>query len=222
MRVTAPDGLELEVTVEGSGEPVVLLHGWPDSSRLWRHQIEALTAAGRRVIAPDLRGMGGSDRPASVEGYRVKHAVADVLAVLDAVGAPQADVVGHDFGAAVAWATASFVPDRVRRLAVLSVGHPLAFRAAGLDQRALSWYMLLFQFEGVAEAVVRRARRGVPGQPSRPRRDPRRAARAGTAHRDASVGTAPTPIRAGWSGRRRTCRRSRCRCSASGAAATSR
>jgi pimeloyl-ACP methyl ester carboxylesterase len=151
MRVTAPDGLALEVKVVGSGEPVVLLHGWPDSSRLWRHQIEALAAAGRQVIAPDLRGMGGSDRPTSVEGYRVKHAVGDVLAILDAVGAQQADVVGHDFGAAIAWATASFVPDRVRRLAVLSVGHPLAFRAAGLEQRMLSWYMLLFQFEGVAE-----------------------------------------------------------------------
>jgi pimeloyl-ACP methyl ester carboxylesterase len=151
MRVTAPDGLALEVTVVGSGEPVILLHGWPDSSRLWRHQIEALAAAGRKVIAPDLRGMGGSDRPTSVEGFRVKHAVDDVLAILDALDVPQADVVGHDFGAAIAWATASFVPDRVRRLAVLSVGHPLAFRAAGLEQRKLSWYMLLFQFEGVAE-----------------------------------------------------------------------
>jgi pimeloyl-ACP methyl ester carboxylesterase len=153
MRVTGDGGVELEVWVDGpdDGRPVLLMHGWPDSHELWRHQVAALTDAGFRTIAPDLRGFGASDKPDGVEPYLLKHTVVDMLAVLDAVGVTRADVVAHDWGAAAAWGLVAFVPDKVDRFVTLSVGHPRAFRDAGIRQRMLSWYMLLFQFEGVAE-----------------------------------------------------------------------
>jgi pimeloyl-ACP methyl ester carboxylesterase len=148
------NGAEFEVDVAGDGPAVVLLHGWPDSHRLWRAQIPELHAAGFRTIAPDQRGMGESFAPAAVEEYALTTLVGDVLGIMDALGVERAHVVGHDWGAAVAWGLASFVPDRVERLVVLSVGHPAAFSGAGFEQRQKSWYMLLFQFVGIAEEWI--------------------------------------------------------------------
>jgi pimeloyl-ACP methyl ester carboxylesterase len=150
MRVDV-NGTGIEVQVEGEGRPVVLLHGFPDSHRLWRNQVPALRDAGFQVIVPDLRGYGGSDKPADVESYSIPFLAADVLGVLDHLGIERAHVVGHDWGAALAWAIAAFAPERVDHLVALSVGHPGAFVAAGLPQREKSWYMLLFQFTGIAE-----------------------------------------------------------------------
>src|SRR5438067_8791501 len=142
-------GIEFEVT--GEGRDVVLLHGFPDSGRLWRNQVPALVEAGCRVVVPDQRGYGKSDKPADVPSYGIPFLVGDVVAVLDELGIERASVVGHDWGAAVAWVLASLVPDRVERLVALSVGHPASFGDAGFEQREKSWYMLLFQFEGIAE-----------------------------------------------------------------------
>ena len=144
-------GIIYDVHGADDGIPVVLLHGFPDTARLWRNQIPALTAAGYRAIAPDLRGYGRSDKPEGVDAYGLLLLAGDVLAVLDDAGVQQARVVGHDWGAALAWVVATAAADRVDRLAVLSVGHPLAFRGGGMPQRERSWYMLLFQFEGIAE-----------------------------------------------------------------------
>jgi pimeloyl-ACP methyl ester carboxylesterase len=146
-------GVKIHVDIHGpdGGVPVLLLHGFPDTGRLWSKQIGPLTAAGYRVIVPDQRGYGRSDKPEAVASYSVAFLAADVAAILDAAGVEKAHVVGHDWGAAVAWAVAIFAPQRVDRLAVLSVGHPLAFAGAGLPQREKSWYMLLFQFEDIAE-----------------------------------------------------------------------
>jgi pimeloyl-ACP methyl ester carboxylesterase len=143
--------LNVEITGPDEGRPVVLLHGFPDSSRLWTKQVSALAGAGYRVIVPDQRGYGQSDKPAEVDAYNIVLLAADIVAVLDQVGVEKASIVGHDWGSAVAWTTAAFAPERVDRLVALSVGHPLAFGGAGLEQREKSWYMLLFQFEGVAE-----------------------------------------------------------------------
>jgi pimeloyl-ACP methyl ester carboxylesterase len=145
------NGIGLEVQDEGSGPPVLLMHGWPDSHRLWRHQVGALTDAGYRCIAPDMRGFGDSDRPAEVGAYALPLIAGDVLGVLDQLGIDRAHVVGHDWGAALAWALAALAPDRVDHLVAMSVGHLTSFREAGWEQREKSWYMLLFQFEGVAE-----------------------------------------------------------------------
>jgi pimeloyl-ACP methyl ester carboxylesterase len=150
MRVEV-DGVGIEFDVTGEGRDVVLLHGFPDSGRLWRHQVPALVDAGCRVIVPDQRGYGRSDKPSAVEAYSIPFLVGDVLAVLDSLGVERASVVGHDWGAAVTWGLASLVPDRADRVVALSVGHPSSFANAGFEQREKSWYMLLFQFQGVAE-----------------------------------------------------------------------
>ncbi|MEO5678444.1 MAG: alpha/beta hydrolase, partial [Acidimicrobiales bacterium] len=113
--------------------------------------VPALAAAGFRVVTPDLRGFGRSDKPEAVDAYNMLFLAGDVLAVLDSLGASRAHVVGHDWGAGLAWGLAALAPERVDHLVALSVGHPTAFRAAGLAQQVRSWYMLLFQFPDVAE-----------------------------------------------------------------------
>ena len=144
------DGVGLHYEVTGEGRPVLLVHGFPDTGALWRHQVDALAGAGYQVVVPDLRGYGRSDKPAGVEAYSVLNLVGDALAVLDDAGIERAHVVGHDWGAAVAWTLGIFAPDRVDHLVVLSVGHPSTFLRT-FEQREKSWYMLLFQFEGLAE-----------------------------------------------------------------------
>ncbi|HET6530291.1 MAG TPA: alpha/beta hydrolase [Actinoplanes sp.] len=141
----------LYVRDTGDGTPVVLLHGWPDTGDLWARQSRTLVAAGYRTIVPDLRGFGASDQPAEVSAYAAPAQVGDVVGIMDALGVDRAHLVGHDWGAAIAWMTAAYVPDRVRSVTALSVGHPEAFGTTGWRQRQLSWYMLLFQFPGVAE-----------------------------------------------------------------------
>jgi pimeloyl-ACP methyl ester carboxylesterase len=144
------NGISLHVENQGSGRPVLLLHGWPDSANLWRNQITFLVRNGFRAIAPDQRGFGRSDRPEGVAAYSLPNLVGDLVGILDAFGIETADVVGHDWGAAVAWFMAATRPDRVDKLVILSVPHPLAPRT--LRQREMSWYQLFFQFEGIAEA----------------------------------------------------------------------
>ena len=156
MRRIEGDGLTLAVRDEGEGPAVLLLHGFPDSSHLWRHQIPPLVEAGFRVIAPDLRGFGESGRPEAVEDYAIMRSLADVTAVLDALEVDRAHVVGHDWGAGLAWVVAGLAPERVDRLVVLSVGHPNAQRDPTLEERRRAWYMLFFQFAGVAEELLAR------------------------------------------------------------------
>ncbi len=150
MRVDV-SGVGIEYEASGEGQPVVLLHGFPDSGRLWRNQVPALAAAGFKVIVPDMRGYGRSDRPPHVAAYTMDLLVGDVLAVLDDAGAKRAHVVGHDWGAGVAWALASVAAGRVDQLVALSVGHPATFFADGFEQYEKSWYVLLFQVADVAE-----------------------------------------------------------------------
>jgi pimeloyl-ACP methyl ester carboxylesterase len=156
VRSISGDGVELAVLDEGEGQPVLLLHGFPDSSQGWRHQVPALVEAGLRVIAPDLRGFGASDKPDKVEEYAIGRSVADMVALLDETGVERAHLVGHDWGAGLAWSLAAFAPARVQRLVVLSVGHPETYREPSLEQREKSWYQLLFQFTGVAEELLTR------------------------------------------------------------------
>jgi pimeloyl-ACP methyl ester carboxylesterase len=146
----------LHVKVEGEGPTMLLLHGWPDTSALWSEMTPDLVAAGYRVVAPDLRGCGASDKPLELSSYEMHHLVGDVASVIDALGGAKVTLVGHDWGAALAWAVALFRPDLVERLVVVSVGHPNAFRSAGLAQQIKSWYTLLFSYEGVGEGFLRK------------------------------------------------------------------
>lgn len=106
------------------GDPLVILaHGWPESWYSWRHQIPVLAAAGYHVLAPDMRGFGKTTAPPGVDDYNILHLVADMVALVDAAGAEQAVIVGHDWGAVVAWHSALLHPDRFRAVAALSVPH---------------------------------------------------------------------------------------------------
>lgn len=139
------------------GRLVLLLHGFPQTSWSWRGVWPALAEAGYRVVAPDQRGYSPGARPDGVEAYRGPQLVADVVGMLDALGAPRADVVGHDWGAAVAWQLAGREPDRVRTLTAVSVPHPLAFVEAltiDADQRRRSLYMRDFGRPGYEHTLL--------------------------------------------------------------------
>ena len=150
------NGLNFEVADQGSGTPVVLLHGFPDTSEMWRHQVAALNAAGFRTIAPDMRGRGRSDRPAEVTDYALTKIVGDVTGIMDALRIQKAHVVGHDWGAVVAWGVAMFAPTRVDHLVAISVGAPGAAPPPTLEALQKSWYRILFLFEGIAEDLAQR------------------------------------------------------------------
>lgn len=147
--------IALNVVVEGAGPDVLLIHGFPDSHQVWRHQIPALVAAGHRVIAPDLRGFGDSDLAGSVSEYKLPKLVADMIAVLDALGVKQARVIAHDWGAVIGWQLAMRHPERVERYVALSVGHPTAYARGGLIQKLKAWYILFFQLRGLAEWLLK-------------------------------------------------------------------
>ncbi len=151
-------GTRLRYVVAGDGPLVVLLHGFPEFWYAWRRLLPALVRAGFRVAAPDLRGYGGSDKPPAVADYRVRLLAGDVAGLLDAEGADGADVVGHDWGAGVAWTYAMAHPQRLRRLAVLNGPHPVALlRGLRNPRQALrSWYMLAMQPPTLPELALRR------------------------------------------------------------------
>ncbi len=155
-RTIESNGLSHYVVDEGDGDPVILLHGFPDSADLWRFQVPALVGAGFRVIAPDLRGFGDTDKPVGVDNYVIFNAVADVLGIMNALDLERAHIVGHDFGAGVAWLIASVESARVDKVVVLAVGHPGAVSRPLFKQMQLSWYSFFFQFEGTAEAALMR------------------------------------------------------------------
>ncbi|MFG3042133.1 alpha/beta fold hydrolase [Streptomyces sp. NPDC048330] len=151
MRVQLSE-VALDVEVSGEGPAVLLVHGFPDSRHLWRGQVEALTAAGFRCVTPTLRGFGASDRPeGGPAAYHPAKHVGDLLQLLALLDVDRVHLVGHDWGSGIVQGLAGVVPDRVRSLSLLSVGHLAAIRDAGWEQKQRSWYMLLFQLAGVAE-----------------------------------------------------------------------
>lgn len=148
--------VRLHAVWAGTGPTAVLLHGFPQHWRCWRHQIAGLSEAGYRVVAPDLRGYGGSDKPHPVRAYRRRHLVADVIGLLDHLGEERVHLVGHDWGAMVAWYVAMAHPERLRTLSILNVPHPLRYLASLADpaQRRKSWYVFYFQLPGLAERMI--------------------------------------------------------------------
>ncbi len=142
----------LNVTIEGTGPDVILLHGFPDSSYVWRNQIPALAAAGFRVIAPDLRGCGDSEAPQGRGAYAIDAIIADILALMAHLGIGKASIIAHDWGANIGWIFASRHPEKVDRYVALSVGHTKAYRYAGIRQVQRAWYAALFLLP-VAETI---------------------------------------------------------------------
>ena len=150
------NGLQFHVRDAGSGAPVILLHGFPDTGDLWRNQVPALVQNGFRTIVPDMRGRGGSSKPENVSDYRLSTIVRDVTGIMDALGIERAHVVGHDWSAAVAWLLAALAPERVDRLVAISVGAPGTAVKPTLEELQKGWYRILFLFEGVAEELLQR------------------------------------------------------------------
>jgi len=149
--------LHVALAGEGEGPLVVLLHGFPEFWWSWRYQLLALAEAGFRVAAPDLRGYNLSDQPAEVAEYGIEHLTADVHGLIRALGYESAHVVGHDWGAVVAWEFAMRYPARVRRLAILNVPHPAVMLRALMRSPALlrrSWYIFFCQLPHVPELFV--------------------------------------------------------------------
>ena len=159
-RTVSTNDVELRVTEQGEGRPVILCHGFPELAYSWRHQLPALAGAGYRAIAPDMRGFGGSSAPREIEGYDVMTLVGDMLGLLDDLGEERAVFVGHDWGANVTWTLALTHPERVEAVVGMSV--PFAQRAAHppteVYRRRIgdSFYILWFQEPGVAEEALSR------------------------------------------------------------------
>jgi len=159
-RLIEANGIRLNIAEQGEGPLVLLVHGFPETWYSWRHQIDDLAAAGFRVVAPDMRGYGKSDAPQAIDQYTILHLVGDMVGILDALGAPTAVIVGHDWGASVAWQAALTRPDRFRAIAALSV--PFRPRAKAPPTSLLprtetaQSYQLYFQEQGPAEAELGR------------------------------------------------------------------
>jgi pimeloyl-ACP methyl ester carboxylesterase len=149
------NGIDMFVREQGEGPLVLLCHGWPELSYSWRHQLTALANAGFRVVAPDMRGFGQTSAPPEVDAYTIFHMVGDMVALVAALGEKQAVIIGHDWGAPVAWHAALFRPDVFTAVGGLSVPPPSRGRGRPLEtlrsQGIENFYWQYFQKPGVAE-----------------------------------------------------------------------
>lgn len=155
-RTLAVNSIEMFLLEQGTGPLVVLCHGWPELSYSWRHQIPAIAAAGYHVVAPDMRGFGQTTAPADIGAYTILDHAGDMVALVAALGEKQAVIVGHDWGAPVAWHSALFRPDIFRAVAGLSVPPVLRGRGRPLDvlreSGITNFYWQYFQTPGIAES----------------------------------------------------------------------
>ncbi len=176
------NGIRLRVAEQGEGPLVLMLHGWPESWYSWRHQLPWVANLGYRAVAPDLRGYGASDAPRPVDAYAMRELCADVVGLIDHYGERSAVLVGHDWGAMVAWQCALLAPERISSVIALSV--PYSGRSRVPPTEALRarngenfYYMLYFQEPGVAEAEFDADPHGILSRlyvsPDAPRESPR-------------------------------------------------
>jgi len=159
-RFVKTNGIQLQVRIAGpeNGKPVFLLHGFPDFWFCWEAQIEALVASGFRVVAPDQRGYGHSDKPLGKEAYRQKILAADIVGLMGALGYDKINLAGHDFGGAVAWSVATLYPERVEKLVIISAPHLIAsmkYSKINKTQKYKSWYIAFFQLPKLPERFLK-------------------------------------------------------------------
>jgi pimeloyl-ACP methyl ester carboxylesterase len=159
-RIIETNGVRIHLAEQGAGPLVLLCHGFPELWYSWRHQLPALAEAGFRAVAPDMRGYGQSDQPQEIDQYTLLHSIGDMVGLLDALGAEQAVIVGHDWGAPLAWGAVMLRPDRFR--GVIALSGPFGPRGPSrpttvMPQSAdMLFYQLYFQTPGVAEAEFER------------------------------------------------------------------
>jgi len=154
------NGVQLHIVTAGpeNGQPVILLHGFPEFWYGWREQIPVLAEAGYRIIVPDQRGYNLSDKPEGVKSYRVDALAGDILGLIDALGYDKVHLVGHDWGAIVAWSFAILHPKRLHKLGILNVPHPAVmnqFLRRDKEQKRKSWYIFFFQLPWLPEFFLR-------------------------------------------------------------------
>jgi pimeloyl-ACP methyl ester carboxylesterase len=155
-RAIDTNGIRMHIAEQGEGPLVVMCHGFPESWYSWRHQLPALAAAGFHAVAPDMRGYGQTERPDAIDQYTLFHLVGDIVGLIEALGEKEAVVIGHDWGAPVAWSAAQWRPDRFRGVVGLSV--PFRPRGSARPTTVMPqtddaiFYQLYFQESGVAEA----------------------------------------------------------------------
>ncbi|MHA1210421.1 MAG: alpha/beta fold hydrolase [Candidatus Freyarchaeota archaeon] len=157
-RFVETNGVRLHCVVQGQGKLMILLHGFPEFWYSWRHQIPVM-AKYFRVVAPDMRGYNESDKPEGVENYRLDILVEDVMGLIKAFGEEKAIIVGHDWGAIVAWAFAMAHPEATERLIIMNVPHPAVWQEKAKyipEQLQKSWYIFFFQLERVPESYFSR------------------------------------------------------------------
>ncbi len=166
MRMIKSNGINMRIAEMGEGPLVILVHGWPESWYSWRHQLPALADAGYHAVAPDMRGYGKTDAPGEVEDYDTVHLTGDIVGIIDALGEKTAVVIGHDWGALVAWDCMLLHPDRFSALVAMSV--PYSGRSSEslivTLERAFGdnfFYILYFQDYGKAEAEFDADPRGI-------------------------------------------------------------
>jgi len=155
------NGIKLHLVMAGpkDGQPVFLLHGFPESWRGWLKQIDPLAKAGYRVIVPDQRGYNLSDKPKGIKAYAIDKLSKDILGLVDALGYKKVNLIGHDWGAVVAWALAIWHPERLHKMGILNVPHPAVMlnflRCGDPEQLRRSWYIFAFQIPWLPEYLLR-------------------------------------------------------------------
>jgi pimeloyl-ACP methyl ester carboxylesterase len=154
------NGIQMHIAEQGSGPLAICCHGWPELGYSWRHQIPALVQAGYRVVVPDMRGFGKTEAPHDIDQYSVLHMVGDIVALVQALGEKQAIIIGHDWGAPIAWTCAMVRPDVFPKVIAMSVPHRPRGPAAPIkilkQQGMQNFYWCYFQTPGVAEAEFER------------------------------------------------------------------
>jgi pimeloyl-ACP methyl ester carboxylesterase len=159
-RAISANGIDMHIAECGEGPLVLLCHGWPELWYSWRHQLVALAQAGFHAGAPDMRGFGGTSAPEDVSAYTILHLVGDMAALVSALGETQALIVGHDWGAIVAWHAAQMRPDIFPAVAALSVPHRRRGRTVPTQMLIKAgksdYYWIYFQEPGIAEAELER------------------------------------------------------------------
>lgn len=166
LRFVETNGISMRVAEMGQGPLVVLVHGWPESWYSWRYQLKALSEAGYRAVAPDMRGYGKTDKPAAVEDYDIQQLTADIAGLVDALGEESAILVGHDWGAIVSWNAMLFYPEKFSALVAMSVPYQGRAPVSPIDsmrQRVGDnfYYILYFQEWNMAEREFDADPRGV-------------------------------------------------------------
>lgn len=155
-RILLPTGVTLSIQQGGRGDPIIFLHGFPESLRTWRHQMADLSRD-YHVIAPDQRGFGASDKPRGRKHYRTDKPVEDLFALADALGLDRFTLVGHDWGGAIAWIATLQKPERLKRLVILNAPHPYIFQKSlftSRAQRRASSYVRLFRIPGLERVAM--------------------------------------------------------------------